>query len=243
MTLKYILSLTSYEPRLHSLYQVINEIPEWEILPEQIILNLTLKDFRLLKEDFKKKCPDNLWIQIVEDLGPAKKLIPTLLLNNDLPIVTIDDDLHYSPSLITKILLEHTRYPSCVVSGRAHKILYDDKGDILPYLQWHGETQAEIGPSKELFPTGVGMILYPQRSLHCDVFDTDTYKNSCFYGDDLWFFFQARRAGSLIRKVPDRIDLTYIANSQEVGLWHENGKRNDIYLQNLLSLYGNPLFM
>jgi hypothetical protein len=241
--LKYILSLTSHGPRLGSLHEVISKIPNWEVLPEKIILNLAQKDFLLLDKDFQKNCPVDLEIQIVEDFGPATKLIPTLLVYQHLPIVTIDDDIHYSPSLITKVLVEHKIFPNCVISGRAHQITYNDDGDMIPYLEWHGETQVVNGPSKELFPTGVGMILYPQKTLHHDVFDTDTYKNLCFYNDDIWFYFHARRAGTLVRRVPHGMNLNYVANSQSVGRWLENAKRNDVYLKNLTNLYGNPLFM
>jgi len=94
--------------------------------------------------------------------------------------VTIDDDLHYPPSLITMVLIKHMLFPNCVISSRAHKIFFSDDGDIIPYLEWHCETQTVNGPSKELFPTGVGMILYPPNSLHHDEFDVATYKNNCF---------------------------------------------------------------
>jgi hypothetical protein len=225
------------------MYQVIQEIPSWEIQPHKVILNLASEDYQLIEKDFEKSCSVSLEIQIVDDLGPAKKLIPTLLLQEHLPVVTIDDDLHYPPNLISKVLDENKLFPNCIISGRAHKILFDDEGDILPYSEWHGETSAENGPSKELFPTGVGMVLYPQNSLHQDVLDTDTYKDNCFYNDDFWFYFQGRRAGTLVRRVPFAIELNYVTDSQVVALYHENRKRNEIYLNNLVKLYGNPLFM
>lgn len=225
------------------MYQVIQEVSNWDIQPHTVILNLALDDYLLLEKEFEDSCSLNLEIQIVENLGPAKKLIPTLLLQKDLPIVTIDDDLHYPPNFISKVLDEYKLFPNCIIAGRAHKILFDDEGDILPYSEWHGETSAENGPSKELFPTGVGMVLYPQKSLHIDVLDTDTYKENCFYNDDFWFYFQGRRAGTLVRRVPFAIELKYIPDSQEVGLYHENRKRNEVYLKNLVNLYGNPLFI
>jgi len=241
--MKYILSITSYKPRFESLYQVLSEVPQWDVLPEKIILNLTPEDFDSLQFEPHKKFSKKFEINITTDMGPAKKLIPTLRVYQNAAIVTIDDDIHYSPNTITKVLVEHLLFPRCLISGRAHKILYDDEGNMLPYMDWHGETTTVNGPTYDLFPTGAGMVLYPPNSLHSDVFDLKTYSENCFFGDDFWFFFHARRMGTLIRRVPLSEPLNYVEGSQQIGLWHENRMRNDVYLQNLLSLYGNPLFM
>jgi hypothetical protein len=56
------------------MYQVIQEIPGWEIQPHKVILNLASEDYQLIEKDFEKSCSVSLEIQIVDDLGPAKKI-------------------------------------------------------------------------------------------------------------------------------------------------------------------------
>jgi hypothetical protein len=52
-----------------------------------------------------------------------------------------------------------------------------------------------------------------------------------------------RWAGTLVRRVSHNNSLNYIAGTQDVRLWQENSKRNDVYITNLVDLYGNPLFI
>jgi hypothetical protein len=224
---------------------VLSEILDWEILPKKVNLNLTQSDFEqlprmFLESNFSYLCS----INVVEDWGPATKLIPSLMQQTTLPIVTIDDDVHYEANQITKLLIEHVIFPSCIIAGRAHRILLSKDSVPLPYLEWDLETIEQIGPSKVLFPTGVGMVLYPPNVLHKDVFDLKKFDEDIFWNDDIWFFFQARRKGTLIRHVPKGQSLIYVEGSQEVGLWlNGNQARNDIIFKKLFEIYGNPVLM
>jgi hypothetical protein len=245
MNIKFEVSLTSYSKRFDSLFIVLSEILQWEALPQKINLNLTQEDFELLprfffESNFSYLCS----INIVDDWGPARKLIPTLLKQTKHPIVTIDDDLHYRSDQITKILGEHISFPSCIIASRAHRILLANDGHPLPYLEWDLETQELNGPSKFLFPTGVGMVLYPPNVLHQDVFSLMRFPADFLWTDDIWFYFQARRMGTLVRQVPKGQPLNYISGSQEVGLWlNGNQVRNDLVFKALYEIYGNPVFM
>jgi hypothetical protein len=208
-------------------------------------VNLTQSDYNLLPASFFESHYSHLCkVNLVEDWGPAGKLLPTLSKQNSLPIVTIDDDIHYSPNQITKLLTEHLVFPSCIIAGRAHRILLAENGTPLPYLDWDLETNIQTGPSKTLFPTGVGMVLYPPNVLHPEVFDLKQFPEEVFWNDDIWFYFQARRKGTLIRKVSNGQPLVYVDGSQEVGLWQNgNQVRNDIIFTKLMEIYGNPVFM
>lgn len=245
MNIKFEVSLTSHCKRFNSLYKVLSEILHWEILPQKVDLNLTQEDFELLpgfffKSDFSYLCS----INIVDDWGPAKKLIPSLMKQTTHPIVTIDDDLHYRPDQITKILADHISFPSCIIAGRTHRILLTKDGHPLPYLKWDLETKEHYGPSKVLFPTGVGMVLYPPNVLHKDVFNLMHFPVDFRWCDDIWFFFQARRKGTLIRQAPEGQPLIYVDGSQEVGLWlNGNQVRNDLVFKGLCEIYGNPVLM
>ena len=109
-------------------------------------------------------------------------------------------------------------------------------------MDWEFEQIRENGPSAKLFPTGVGMILYPQGSLHNDVVNMDLLRAvGALHTDDIWHFFQARRNGTLVRQISERHQLNYIEGTQEVGLWlNGNQVRNDLVISDLLRLYGDP---
>jgi hypothetical protein len=245
MKLEFELSVTSYYKRFDALFVVLSEVTNWDVLPQKINLNLSQADFELLpKKFFDSNFSFLCSINIVEDCGPATKLIPSLKNQTTLPIVTIDDDVHYQASQITKLLTEHITFPSCIIAGRAHRILLSKEGTPLPYLEWDWEIKEQLGPGTTLFPTGVGMVLYPPNVLHNDVFDLMTFPKEFLWNDDIWFYFQARRKGTLVRAVPNGQPLIYVEGSQDVGLWlNGNQIKNDVMFTKLWEIYGNPLLI
>jgi hypothetical protein len=80
--------------------------------------------------------------------------------------------------------------------------------------------------------------------LHPEVLDLKQFPEDVFWTDDIWFYFQARRKGTLIRKVSNEQPLVYVDGSQEVGLWNNgNQVRNDIVFAKLIEIYGNPILI
>lgn len=241
---KYVLSMTSHPPRFQSLLEVLDHVMIWNSIPERIYLNIVTDDIKKLPRDiYKSSYSKLLVVNPTIDLGPCGKLVPALELERHLPIVTIDDDTIFEPDRIDEMLNEHQLFPKAIIGGRTHMITRDENGKINSYRQWNKIQKDIDGPSKELFPTGVGMVLYPQQSLHLDAQRLDVLLMYSKYNDDFWHFFQARRAGTQIRQTPQRITSTVIEGTQEVGLWSNGNKsRNEEILNALLDLYGDPLF-
>lgn len=50
-----------------------------------------------------------------------------------------------------------------------------------------------------VFPIGVGGIYYPHGSLHSDVMREDLFMQLCPLADDIWFWFNGLRAGTIKR--------------------------------------------
>ena len=236
--------MTSYSARFQSLNAVLESVMTWTRLPEKIYLNISsLAIDKLPNEIHASEYSKLLILNPTLDLGPCTKLVPMLDLEKDLPIVTIDDDVVFSSNRIEQLLTEHANYPAAIVAGRTHLITRDSSNQINPYLQWELEQNHIDGPSKEIFPTGVGMVLYPQNSMHVDVKDIELIQSYSLHNDDLWQYFQARRVGTQIRQVPERAPLNYLEGTQEVGLWNTgNQTRNDVVLKSLLDLYGDPSY-
>lgn len=237
----YVLSLTSVPNRYLSLNQVIDSLLSQTNPPQEIHLNLAKSDMSALPESTKVYL-DSQGVKVfaVDDWGPAKKLIPTLE-RTDLPVICVDDDLIYEPTLTEHLLIQHKSYPKSVIASRTHKVIKNRDGNISQYKKWQKQFAESDGPAADLFATSGAGTLFKKEFLHPDAFDLDKYKKLAFYCDDLWWYFQARRVGVDVRRIPGAWPLNFVPGTQETGLWNSGNKaRNEIILQDLLNLYGNP---
>lgn len=238
---EYVLSLTSHPARFQALAQMLPTLKEQVLQPKRIYLNIALGDAAALPQSVKELASSGfVTLNEVDDLGPGKKLIPALEMEKTLPIIVIDDDLILAPDLTLKIMLQHHLYPSCIIASRVHRVTLDESGNLLPFTQWEKSYDGEDGPSWDLLATSGAGTLFPAGSLHADVSDVATYKELALHTDDLWWYFHGRRAGTLVRRVPGYRALTFIPDSQEVGLWNTGNKsRNDENLAKLIEKYGD----
>ena len=237
----YVLSLTSHPARFDALAQMLPTLKEQVLQPKKIYLNIAQGDVAALPQNVKEIVASGyVTLNQVEDLGPGKKLIPTLAIEKTLPIIVIDDDLILAPDLTLKIMLQHHLYPSCIIASRVHRVTLDESGNLLPFTQWEKTYELEDGPSWELLATSGAGTLFPAGSLHPDATDAAAYKELALHTDDLWWYFQGRRAGTQVRRVPGYRALTFIPDSQEAGLWNTGNKsRNDVNLEKLIEKYGD----
>lgn len=234
----YILSLTSYPARFPALAEVLANIKNQVLPPTRIILNIAEND--LDKVPASIRAMSNVEIKGCQDLGPGKKLIPTLAMQGDLPIIVIDDDLILPPDLTLQLMIQHFLYPKAIIASRTHRATRDDLGKLVPFAEWSKQTTDHDGPAGDLMATSGAGTLFPPHCLHSDATNEQKYRNLAFHTDDLWWFAQARRHGTLVRRVPGDRPLEFIPDSQEVGLWSTGNKdRNDENLAKLIAQYGD----
>ncbi len=236
----FIFSLTSVPSRFASLPLVIDSLNNQQVLAKEIHINIAHGDIAQLdsglRDELERK---GLKIFAVDDLGPAKKLIPTLE-RTELPVIVVDDDLVYAPDLSLKILVQHHLYPNSVIATRTHRVALKETGEIEPFTQWSKQWHESFGPDPLLFATSGAGTLFTKELLHPDVFDVSTYQELAFFTDDLWWYFQARRNSVDVRRVPGICELNFIPDTQESGLWNTGNKdRNDQNLAALVTRYGN----
>ena len=239
---KFILSLTSHPARFSALEQLIPSIKNQILKPTEIHLNLATGDNDKISPSLRRALRDaKVKIFDVSDLGPGKKLIPTLK-RTKLPIIVIDDDLLLPPDLTVQLMALHLEHPDQIIASRTHRIATDDNGAIKKFAQWELEYHGAKSSDPKLLATSGAGTLFPVNSLHPDVTDEKSYRELAFHTDDLWWYFHGRRAGTFIRRVPGRRNLEFIDGSQEVGLWSTgNQERNDKNFVALVARYGNPL--
>jgi hypothetical protein len=236
----FILSLTSHSARFDALARALPELKKQVLQPTEIILNIAHSDITQLPQSVRDLAATGfIVINECADLGPGKKLIPTLKSYPDMPIIVIDDDLLLTPDLTLQLMLEHHLYPDSIIASRVHRVTYAQDGLLEPFSAWEKASDSLAGPSFDLMATSGAGTLFPAGALHPDALDEARYVELAFHTDDLWWFFQARRNGTTVRRLPGNRPLEFIPETQEVGLWQNGNKdRNDINFKKLVDEIG-----
>jgi hypothetical protein len=181
-----VVSLTSIRSRLRYLAGVIGSILTQSRSPDRLILNISEEGYlqdegipaEMLPHEIREFEESGLIeIQYVENMGPFRKLLPTLrsAWESNCVIVTADDDMHYPPYWLDR--LYHTYLQSrCVVAYRCYKMLIEN-GRPRPYFEWaKPDTNDEVKPEYRdifTFPTGGDGVLYHPTFFTEDVFDPE----------------------------------------------------------------------
>jgi hypothetical protein len=120
---KVYLSLSTSPSRIAHLPEVLNRLDlEWV---EKIFLNLPVRHSRdprpyVIPPELLKN-PKIEIVRVENDLGPITKLLPAVsLLKQRDPgawLITIDDDIYYSPEALRELIVAKLQWPKAVISG------------------------------------------------------------------------------------------------------------------------------
>ena len=236
---EHVISLTSHPARFNTLSQTLNSLLAQRLIAKNIYLNITQEDLGKLPDSVKDLASSGLIkINTCENLGPGKKLIPTLKLERSLPIIVVDDDLIFETDLTLKLMIAHHLSPGNIIASRVHKIIHTPEGKISAYINWQKNYSLSDGPSMDLFATSGAGTLYKAEFFHSDVTDEKTYKELAFHTDDLWWFIQSKRVGIKTKRLLGQSILNFIDGTQDDGLWNSGNKeRNDLNLKALIEKY------
>jgi hypothetical protein len=183
-----IISLTTSPKRISQIKPSIDRIMEQTILPDEIVLNLphVFKRNGETFGDLPEFITTNPLIKInrCEDIGPATKILPTAKLYSDPEtiIISIDDDILYTPNMIETYLKYSSMFPDVVVSSSSNYLRSAPPKNInesdLPENTYFSE-----------FLEGYSGVLYKKRFLDIIMRDlTDEYifqlPKYCFQSDD-----------------------------------------------------------
>ena len=238
-----ILSLTSYPPRFGTLHLTLGYLLDQSLKPDCVILWIAHADVEKLPNEVRKLEARGLEIRACDDLRSFKKLVPALEAFPEAFIATADDDVYYERSWLGELVKGVSSSPGTITCHRAHRIKRSADGKASPYLQWEFDVQDERArrPSRDLLPTGVGGMLYPPESLDMRAVDRELFLRLCPHGDDLWFYWCARMAGTLHKKVGDKMRPVMWPGSQNLSLWASNeAGGNDAIIAALESEFPKP---
>lgn len=182
-----------------------------------------------------------LEIRACDDLRSFKKLVPCLEAFPQAFVVTADDDLYYSRRWLETLVSATDSSERLIVCHRAHRPKLLGDGQLAPYLDWELDVQdgrARV-PSPDVMPTSGAGALYPPQCLDPCVTGRALFQRLCPNGDDLWFYWCARMAGAMMKKVSRRMRLITWDGSQQESLWEENKRgRNDEMIRALVDEFG-----
>lgn len=238
-----IVSLTSYPPRFGTLDLTIKSLLRQNIRADEVVLWVADTDVAKLPTAVTKLQSAGLTIRSVPDVRSYKKLVFALTDFPDSFIVTADDDVFYRPDWLGQLVAGQIETPGAIICHRAHRVTFVTEGQIAPYSKWNHDVQDNGArrPSADLMPTGLGGILYPPRSLHVDVTNQRLFERFAPSADDLWFYWSARRVGTLYRKVGDKFLQLVWWSTKKTQLYDQNVIENDRQVTALAVEFGNPI--
>lgn len=238
-----IVSLTSYPPRFHQLHLTLRSLIEQSLVADKIILWINENDIELLPKNVSDLVSDNLEIHSINgpDLKSYKKIIPSLMSFHNSIIVTCDDDVIYYSNWLWDLYINSLRENhSKVICHRAGVVGITKEGKFEEYQKWESVGPYDDVTSMQVFPIGIGGVLYPPGCFHKDVLNIELFLELAPYGDDIWLYFMSTLAGVLKRKISTNFaDPPTHVGSQESALWRLNviHDGNNQMLSGMLSYY------
>ena len=190
-----IVSLTSFPARIKYAWIPIETMFLQDTLFWKVVLVLSEEEFpdKLLPYRIRqqeKRGLEILWTK--SNIGSYKKLLPTRTSYPDATIVTIDDDVYYSPWMLRQLISAARNRPGTIIGFRGWAITLNNK--LLPYIEWPEANP--ITPTDNVFLTGAGGILYPPHLVSDNLLlNYELAKKLCPTADDIWFWAIARKAG------------------------------------------------
>ena len=243
-----IVSLTTIPERIGKVHLCIESLLRQSVKPDRLILWLSESSEPGRPELGKNTLPSKLIrlqkrgleIRWCEDIRSFRKIIPALRLFPQALIVTSDDDVFYPVDWLEHLYDAYCREPEFIHCHRAHLIKYTSTGAVLPYGQWNICSPDIVGPSYELFPTGVGGVLYAPGHLHPQVLDQEIFLVLCPTADDVWLKTMSLLNNVKCKKVAPKV-ISYIEiripNNRVLSHHNVNSNGNDVQISRVSKRY------
>lgn len=239
---RVVITLTSYPPRFNHLGKTLRSLLDQNVKADAVELWIAKSDVDALPADVLALKNAGLSVHPCRDIRSYKKLIPALESDPLAFYITADDDVYYPQDWLSALVSAARENPGAIIGTRTHMARRLSGGTLAPYADWELATDRLVadGAGEELFPTGVGGILYPPGSLDPKVLDEAAFMELCPRGDDIWFFWMARMAGTRHRRADGWFDIIDWPDSQRVALYNDNllADGNDAQIRAMEECFG-----
>lgn len=221
---KLIVSLTTFPARINTVYKTISTLLQQTVKPDEVVLWLADSQFpeHQLPVELTRLQDYGLTIKWCEDIMSFKKLVPSLREYPDDIIVTADDDIFYPTDFLESLYGEYLKYPEFIHANRAFLIKKFRNKFSINARSYVYDDSYRAGFHNE-FMTGYG-TLFPPKSLHSKVLDSETFMKIMPTNDDVWFWSMAVKNGTKIKVNPKgySLKLLFDRTVQDCALWKLN---------------------
>lgn len=239
-----IVSLATYSKRIATVPICLESLFNQSLKPRKIILNIDDSVcIETLSPDILKYTKKGLEIvPVSSELRSHNKYFYTFSEYKDCNIITVDDDVIYPPDTFYNLMESYKRFPNAVSATRVLDMTFSSRS-INPYQKWIFECDKILTPSKRLFATGVGGILYPAGILPEKTLNKKELMTYSLESDDMWLKFM-----ELLGNIPvvwtgqKPQHPTQIEGTRETGLYRVQRYKNDSYIQTLVDHFNIDLY-
>lgn len=233
----YVVSLTTYPARVDNVWRVIEMAAHQKGIKDKYAICLYLIESEFdgieLPKEIKELQKRGLTIKFNrENLKCHNKYFYAFQDYPEKNVITIDDDLQYNHHSISGLIKKSKEYPKCIIYNRGNQIIKNT-----PYNSWPFVAN-ETMPSLDVFPTGVGGVLYPPHCCSSWVTDMTVIRKTCLKADDLWLNFNSRLKHTKV--VQSDLKSTYMVlpdTDQQFALWATNNDEvlvgNDVQIEQI----------
>lgn len=216
--MKVIISITTTFERSHIFYYTIQSLLRQSFKSNFILLNISSSSY--LGDSGFKFLPywlynDNVIINIVDNIGSYRKLLPALeYADMEDIIVTADDDILYDRCWLENLIEAAISEPDSIVCCRARSIKKNIFGYWQNYSNWILIDKKIKG--LDILPTGGSGAAYRKGLLDLDFLSDKMFLHIAPTTDDLWFRMASMRKNIPVAVFPE-------INSQNIYLLHGFG--------------------
>lgn len=226
-----VVSLTSYGRRMRTVFLTLETLSAGSARPERLILWVDhQRDLDKVPLSIKKLQRRGLEVRVAGDYRSHKKWYPPLVQDvlGGKPMVIADDDVFYPKEWLLDLWSAHISSPEVVWAHRAQQMIWSKEG-FRPYATWH--TRRGVSPGNDVFPTGVGGVLYPPGLLELLSVEGEEFMEITPRADDVWLASRAVKHGYLRGQVANEaLTLLTIPGSQAAALNRTNISENDVQI-------------
>ena len=227
--MKKIISLTVLPSRLNNVKVTIDSLLHQDEAADEICVWLPKNAKRggeQIKDVPQFLKQDPIRAELVDDVGPATKLIPALRKywnEKETIIVTVDDDQIYPKGWFAGLIGYSGLYKNSCLGHRGRKLL--SLGMLRLSYSYKRATCIEgdrIGkPKKADFLTGNWGVLYRVKFFDEEVFNLDL-DTPMFFTDDIWFSGMVSKNGTIRYVVPMKEAIISTDSWDVSALWELN---------------------
>lgn len=231
-----VFSLTTIPSRILTITKTIEGLLKQSIEPDAVIVNVPDSSRREAVRyvipqaliDLAKKDKRVVINRCGEDIGPATKMVPTLLIETDLNtrIFPVDDDCEFPPKYFEELLLSSINDPNTVYGYHGITIENSTKG------KWHLINQ-HVG-DVDVAETVTGVVyrrgMFDLNKLHIPSSD-----EPCFLADDIWLNAHIAENGYKRRLLLSGPDGISNRGRNGMPMYNNLDAPNPLYIENIFN--------